>query len=60
MGALMGSFRRSLRVVAALASAGVRGILNFAPGTVQARDPVRVRSVDLARELECLAYYLPG
>ena len=47
-------------VVAALASAGVRGILNFAPGTVQAQDPVRVRSVDLARELECLAYYLPG
>lgn len=46
-------------VVAALASAGVKALLNFAPGTIGATEGVNIRSVDLARELECLAYYLP-
>ncbi len=46
-------------VVAALESAGVKAILNFAPGAVQAGENVNLRNVDLARELECLAYYLP-
>ena len=46
-------------VVAALESAGVKAILNFAPGTVKTGENVNLRNVDLARELECLAYYLP-
>ncbi len=47
-------------VVTQLAAAGLRAVLNFAPGKVEAPEGVNVRSVDLARELECLAYYLPG
>ncbi|MBM3498295.1 MAG: redox-sensing transcriptional repressor Rex [Armatimonadetes bacterium] len=47
-------------VVEQLAAAGLQAILNFAPGKVDVPEGVNVRSVDLARELECLAYYLPG
>jgi len=47
-------------VATALAAAGVKAILNFAPAKIRVPDGVNVRSVDLARELECLAYYLPG
>jgi redox-sensing transcriptional repressor len=50
----------SQSVVDQLAAAGLRAILNFAPGKVEAPEGVNVRSVDLARELEWLAYYLPG
>ncbi|MCT1561874.1 hypothetical protein M3E71_15955, partial [Brevibacterium casei] len=37
--------------------AGVRGILNFAPTVLETPDSVRVRQVDLASELQVLAYY---
>lgn len=39
------------------ADAGVRGILNFAPTVLDAPDSVRVHQVDLASELQVLAYY---
>ena len=39
------------------AAAGVRGILNFAPTVLDAPDSVRVHQVDLASELQVLAYY---
>jgi redox-sensing transcriptional repressor len=48
------------RVASTMAAAGVRAILNFAPAKLEAPPGVMVRSVDLARELECLSYYLPG
>lgn len=42
------------RIAAAI---GVRGILNFAPTVLDAPDSVRVHQVDLASELQVLAYY---
>ena len=39
------------------AAAGVGGILNFAPTVLDAPDTVRVHQVDLASELQVLAYY---
>lgn len=39
------------------ADAGVRGILNFSPTVLDAPDTVRVHQVDLASELQVLAYY---
>lgn len=39
------------------AEAGVRGILNFAPTVLDAPDSIRVHQVDLASELQVLAYY---
>jgi redox-sensing transcriptional repressor len=47
-------------VADAMGSSGLRAILNFAPAKIEAPEGVNVRSVDLARELECLAYYLAG
>ncbi|WP_309130532.1 redox-sensing transcriptional repressor Rex [Brevibacterium sp.] len=38
-------------------AAGVRGILNFAPTVLDVPDSVRVHQVDLASELQVLAYY---
>ena len=43
-----------------MAEGGIRAILNFAPAKIEVPAGVNVRSVDLARELECLAYYLPS
>jgi redox-sensing transcriptional repressor len=40
-----------------LVAAGVRSILNFAPVVIQVPEPVSVRKVDLAIELQILAYY---
>jgi redox-sensing transcriptional repressor len=40
-----------------LVDAGVRSILNFAPAVVSVPDGVTVRKVDLATELQILAYY---
>ena len=37
--------------------AGVRGILNFSPTVLDTPDTVRVHQVDLASELQVLAYY---
>ena len=40
-----------------LVGAGVRAILNFAPGLITVGDDVIVRKVDLASELQVLSYY---
>ncbi|HUZ21784.1 MAG TPA: redox-sensing transcriptional repressor Rex [Acidimicrobiales bacterium] len=40
-----------------LVGAGVRVILNFAPAVVQVDEGVRLRNVDLAAELQVLAFY---
>ena len=40
-----------------MVAAGIRSILNFAPAPVTAPPGVSVRSVDLAVELQILAYY---
>jgi redox-sensing transcriptional repressor len=40
-----------------MAAAGIRSILNFAPAPLAAPPGVSVRSVDLAVELQILAYY---
>jgi redox-sensing transcriptional repressor len=40
-----------------MVAAGIRSILNFAPAVVIVPDGVRVRKVDLAVELQILAYY---
>ena len=44
-------------VVEKIVDAGIRSILNFAPAPVTAPTGVSVRSVDLAVELQILAYY---
>jgi redox-sensing transcriptional repressor len=44
-------------VVDKIVDAGIRSILNFAPAPVTAPTGVSVRSVDLAVELQILAYY---
>ncbi|MBI5157066.1 MAG: redox-sensing transcriptional repressor Rex [Acidimicrobiia bacterium] len=45
-------------VADALAAAGVRSILNFAPTVVKPPEGVDVRRVDLATELQVLTFYL--
>jgi redox-sensing transcriptional repressor len=40
-----------------LVAAGVRSILNFAPAVISVPEGVSVRKVDLAIELQILAYY---
>ena len=40
-----------------MVAAGIRSILNFAPAVVTVGDGVTVRKVDLATELQILAYY---
>jgi redox-sensing transcriptional repressor len=40
--------------------AGVRAIINFAPVLLTLPAGVKLRNVDLARELETLCYYLPA
>jgi redox-sensing transcriptional repressor len=45
-------------VADALAAAGVRSILNFAPVVVKPPEGVDVRRVDLATELQVLTFYL--
>jgi redox-sensing transcriptional repressor len=44
-------------VADALVAAGVRSLLNFAPAVLTVPDGVRVRKVDLAIELQILAFY---
>jgi redox-sensing transcriptional repressor len=46
------------RVAERLAGAGVRALLNFAPVSLQLRDPVIVRNIDLAGELSILTHRL--
>ncbi|GAA4713390.1 redox-sensing transcriptional repressor Rex [Pseudonocardia yuanmonensis] len=43
-----------------LVAAGVRSILNFAPTVLQVPDEVEVRKVDLAVELQVLAFHVAG
>lgn len=40
-----------------MVAAGIRSILNFAPGVISVPDAVSVRKVDLAVELQILAFY---
>ncbi len=42
----------------ALAAAGIRSILNFAPTVIAAPDGVDIRRVDLSTELQVLSFYL--
>ena len=41
-----------------LVAAGIKTILNFAPGRIKAGRDVRLKNVDLAIELETLSFYL--
>jgi redox-sensing transcriptional repressor len=41
-----------------LVAAGIKTILNFAPGRIKAPKDVRLKNVDLAIELETLSFYL--
>ena len=50
--------RAAQRVVDRLVSAGIRGILNFAPTQVEVPAEVVVKSVDMALEMEGLSYAL--
>ena len=45
-------------VADALAAAGVRSIVNFAPTVLKVPEGVEVRRVDLSTELQILSYYL--
>ena len=45
------------RVAETLVAAGVRSILNFAPGVLTVPDDVEVRHVDLSLELQILAFH---
>ncbi|MEX2322220.1 MAG: redox-sensing transcriptional repressor Rex [Acidimicrobiia bacterium] len=45
-------------VADAMAAAGIRSILNFAPTVIKVPEGVEVRRVDLSTELQVLAYYL--
>lgn len=46
------------RVAERLAAQGVRALLNFAPASLQLREPVIVRNIDLAGELSILTHRL--
>ena len=46
------------RVVDQVVAAGIKAILNFSPGTLQAPDDVKLKSVDLTVSLESLSFYL--
>jgi redox-sensing transcriptional repressor len=43
-----------------LASSGIKGILNFAPVSLDLPDHVKVKNVDFLRELEMLSYFVAG
>ena len=46
------------QVTETLVAAGIRAILNFAPGRIRAPKDVRFKGVDLSIELETLSFYL--
>lgn len=50
--------RNAQEVANKLTKAGVEGILNFAPTTLIVPENVKVKDVDLSRELETLSYYV--
>ena len=45
-------------VIEALGAAGIKAILNFAPGRIKAAKDARLKNVDLSIELETLSFYL--
>jgi redox-sensing transcriptional repressor len=45
-------------VMEALVAAGIKAILNFAPGRIRTPKDIRFKSVDLSIELETLSFYL--
>jgi len=45
-------------VTTALVAAGIKAILNFAPGRIRGGKDVRLKNVDLSIELESLSFYL--
>ena len=45
-------------VVNLLVSAGIKAVLNFSPGTLQAPSEVKLKSVDLTVSLESLSFFL--
>jgi redox-sensing transcriptional repressor len=45
-------------VIDKLAGAGIKAILNFAPGRIKVAKDVRLKNVDLSIELETLSFYL--
>ena len=55
-GGSAGHVQPALAVADALVAAGVKGLLNFAPGVLQVPAGVSVVSVDLTLQLEQLAF----
>ena len=45
-------------VIEKLSAAGIKAVLNFAPGRIKAGKEVRLKNVDLSIELETLSFYL--
>jgi redox-sensing transcriptional repressor len=45
-------------VVTAIVRAGIRAILNFAPGAIRAPDGVKIKNMDLSVSLETLSFHL--
>ena len=45
-------------VIEALGAAGIKAILNFAPGRIKSGKDARLKNVDLSIELETLSFYL--
>jgi len=45
-------------VIEKLAAAGIKAILNFAPGRIKVAKDARLKNVDLSIELETLSFYL--
>src|SRR5262249_58142405 len=45
-------------VIEKLAAAGIKAVLNFAPGRIKVGKDVRLKNVDLSIELETLSFYL--
>ena len=45
-------------VTTAIAAAGIKAVLNFAPGRIRTAKDIRLKNVDLSIELESLSFYL--
>ena len=48
------------KVADSLVAAGIKCIMNFAPISLSVPEDVKVKNVDLSRELETLSYFLAG
>ena len=48
------------KVADSLVAAGIKCIMNFAPVSLSVPEDVKVKNVDLSRELETLSYFLAG